>query len=452
MRLAKFLSFFLCYFFAYHSQSQNLGPSAYSRIGIGDMYDGSFSRNQGMGGAGTGLYHAYQLNSLNPAAISMLKYTNFEFGIAGKRTSQKTETESQNGASGNIQHVSLALPLHKRWVTQFAAKPFSTVNYQDNFTSTIGEKTYQISYSGSGGLSEFLINNAYNYKDWLMIGLSTGFIMGQSTYDQTQLEAGKTKFYALKQRDEKHLRFTPGLLITREIKKRYQPTDELIKDTIIKDSLGRRRIVTNLTSKNWFYGIGLTGTVYSTISVNEDQFVQESRYGLMGKAGFFDYLPYKIDTIRTGSVTGYTLPSSIRVGLSLYKPNKITLAMDYSYGNWAGFTYNSLNSTFRNQQYVAIGAEYIPDFNSIKFYKRIAYRAGLNMNMLPYVVSGQGISQMQANIGLGLVMPKTGVTLNTTLAYGQRGTTASNLVKENYWMFSIGVIANTRWFLRPKHD
>jgi hypothetical protein len=451
MRLVKSLFLFSSFILVHVAQAQNFGTSAYSRIGVGDLADVTTSRYQGMGGAGVALHHIYQANSLNPAALSMLKYTNFEFGIAAKRIAQQTTDNVQKGTSGTIQYLALALPLHKRFVTQFGAKPFSTINYQDNFTTTLGEKTFKTAYSGSGGLSEFFLANAYNYKDWLMVGLNAGYILGQTTYDQTQQETNKARYYTYRQRDEQHFRLNPGILITRELKHNNE-LDVFVKDTIGRDSLGRKKITTTETNSNWFYGIGVSGNFFGTFSAHEDQISQESRYSYYSSGGYYDYLPYKTDTISMGTVTGASLPNSIKTGLSLYKPNQISLALDYTYSDWSNFNYNAYNSTFRTQHIIALGTEFIPDHNSIKFYKRVAYRAGLNMNMLPYKVKDQAINQLQATVGAGLVLPKTGVTVNATVIYGQRGTTASNLVKENYWMFSLGVIANTKWFIRHKHE
>lgn len=453
MRLVKFLFPAFLSLIVFEGLAQNYGPTVYSRLGIGDLADGTFSRNQGMGGAGIGLHHSYQLNSLNPAALSSLKYTNFEFGIGAKSNVLRTKDDSQRGTTGSIKYLSLSLPLHKHFVTQIGARPFSTVNYKDNFTEVVGEKTYQVAMTGSGGLSEFFWGNAYNYKDWLMVGVNSGLVLGQSVYDQTQLEVGKSRYVTLKQRDEKHLRISPGILITRELKGGNLTQDVLgiKKDTLVRDSLVKIKS-TDLAPSNWFVGFGLTGDFYNTLSANEEQYQSESRYDYYTAGGYSDYLTYKIDTIKMGSLTGYSLPNSFKAGFSFYKPNKVTFALDYTHSNWKNFTNNTLNSSFHNQHIVALGAEFIPDYNSIKFYKRIAYRAGLNYNMLPYIVSGQDIKQLQATAGAGLVLPKTGVTINTAITYGQRGTTASDLVKENYWMFSIGVIANTKWFVRRKHE
>lgn len=446
MRLVKFFFPALLSFIVYTGFAQNFGPSVYSRLGVGNIADGNFSRSQGMGGAGVGLHHSYQLNSLNPAALSSLKYTNFEFGIAAKRNAQRTTDNTQKGSSGSIQYLSLSMPLHKRFVTQFGARPFSSVNYKDNFTYSDAAKTIEISKTGSGGLSEFFWGNAYNYKDWLMVGVSTGFVLGQSVYDHVQVEAYKASFSTVSQKDEKHLRISPGILITRELKRNTITESVIQKDSSVKDTI-IKKIKSELASGNWFLGLGATADFYNTIAANEDIRQVESRYD-----SYNGYVAYKIDTLSMRSIPNYGLPNTMKVGMSLYKPNKITLALDYTYANWSSFTYNTLNSSYHNQHIVALGAEIIPDYNSIKFYKRISYRAGLNYNMLPYIVAGQDIKQFQANVGAGFVLPKSGVTLNTAVTYGQRGTTSANLVKENYWMFSVGIIANTKWFVRRKHE
>ncbi len=462
MLLNKFIAFFFIFGLALSVQSQNLGLSSYSRIGIGDIAEPGSSRNNGMGGAGVASYNQFQINALNPAALAVLKYTNFEFDLAGKRTRYLTSKElAQTGVSANIQYISLALPLHKRVIVQLGAKPFSSISYKDadqqaardNNNNPLNSKFYNYSSTGSGGLSDFFLGAAYNYKDWLLMGINAGVVMGQSVYENRTEDVGKSRFIYTTERYEQHLRISPGILITREIKN--NKADLMLTDTVIgvKDSLGfQKKAEVISTTKSWFYGIGITGSFFKTLSAQELQRFMQYTYAYEPINGYYDYFAYRSDTIQSGKIQNYKLPASLRIGFSLYQPNKISFVLDYNFTNWSSYSYNQYNSRSVNQQGLAFGTEFIPDYNSTKYYKRVAYRGGIKAEILPYEILGQKISQVQASLGAGLVFPKTGVTLNVSLAYGERGTISANLMKENYWLATVGVISNSKWFVRRRHD
>lgn len=451
MRFDKFILFVISSLFTDTLLAQNLGPSPYSAIGIGDLAETSFSRNQAMGGAGVGLTHAFQYNSANPASLASLKYTNFEFGVAAKQTKLATQKESQTASSLNLTHMSLSFPLHKRFITQIGAKPFSTVNYEDNFEQQVNDRVYKINYNGSGGLSEFFWGNAFEYKNWLFIGLKSSIVTGQTIYDFTQWDQIGKKNISSIQKNETHLALSPGLLITKELKK--SSSGELTIDTTKSDSTLRvsNKIVSEET-KNWHIGFGLTGSFFTSLKANEERYYQQSRYQLLA-SGYYDYVTYNIDTTAYGKISGYQLPSTMKAGLSLFKPNKVALALDYSLSDWSTFSYSKLSATtFVKQHTIALGGEYIPDFKSIKYYKRIAYRAGFNYKTLPYKINNQSISQWQATFGASFALSKSGVLLNPSISYGQRGTTENSLYKENFWQFNLSVISSDRWFIRRKHE
>jgi hypothetical protein len=454
MRIHKFLFFLVVVGFSTAlSHAQNLGSSPYSRLGVGDMADPSFSRNAGMGGAGVALYHHLQLNSLNPAALSALKFTNLDFGITGKKEKLYTADDAQYGTSGNIHHVSLSLPLSKRYVAQIGARPFSSVNYQDVSTYTLNEKVFEVSYKGSGGLGEFFIGNAYNYKDWLMVGVNMGYITGQTTYNRSQKDIGNYLYADQTKLNQTCLRVSPGILITKRLRK--LPSQDMVSDTLAKDSTALKRkpikkMQVENVSEDWFYGIGVTGSFFHTVNAFQAEYFSKSIYDVSSG----NYYSYSNDTLSSGYVTSsYKIPSSLRVGLSLYKQNKISYALDYSYCNWSSYPNNTkVDAQYRAQSTLAAGMELIPSYGSSKLYKRIAYRAGASVGSLPYTIEGQSFMQWQGSLGAGIVLPKSGVLLNVSLAYGQRGTTATHLIKENYALITIGVISNNKWFIRHKHD
>jgi hypothetical protein len=116
--------------------------------------------------------------------------------------------------------------------------------------------------------------------------------------------------------------------------------------------------------------------------------------------------------------------------------------------------YNELNNvSYQKQEKYSIGGYFIPKYNTFSGYaKRITYRGGLKYEKTGLVVNNQSINDMGVTFGLG--MPITGSFSNVNFGFelGKKGTTASNLVQENYAVFSVGMSLNDRWFVKRKFD
>ena len=64
-----------------------------------------------------------------------------------------------------------------------------------------------------------------------------------------------------------------------------------------------------------------------------------------------------------------------------------------------------------------------------------------------YEFNGQGIDMLAFNTGLSLPLSPNN-SLDLGLEFSMRGTTESNLIKENRLKFSLGLSLGELWFLR----
>lgn len=72
------------------------------------------------------------------------------------------------------------------------------------------------------------------------------------------------------------------------------------------------------------------------------------------------------------------MPNSYGAGISYVKENRLTLAADFLYEDWANAYFDNEKGQFKNRTRVAAGAEFIPRYDNRNYLGRIRYRAGFH--------------------------------------------------------------------------
>jgi hypothetical protein len=80
------------------------------------------------------------------------------------------------------------------------------------------------------------------------------------------------------------------------------------------------------------------------------------------------------------------------------------------------------------------------------------YRAGLKFEKTGLVINSQSINDMGATLGIGLPVSGSFSNVNLGFEIGKKGTTASNLIQENYAILSLSLSLNDRWFQKRKFE
>ncbi len=391
--------------------------SPYTNYGIGETNDFSLQHNTIMGGLGIGSPENLHINTLNPAWSVRNYLTTFQVGFTGDFRNYSDEEESFTNQTGGLRYMAISFPLKRlKWVSNVSLLPFSTVEYDIVGTDVIPEtnEIVQNDLSGSGGLSQLSWSHGIKiYKDF-SLGLRATYIFGaiftteqNAIFDDTQTT---TQGFSVRLNQETNYR---DLAYGVSFAGRYKIAD------------GR------------FLNFG---AIYDLPAELQGERSSEI---IRGNASAL--------ILDQGMTVSYQLPSTIGVGFSYDRPNKLVLGLDVSFRNWEGVNTEDVWE-LRNTLNIALGGKWVPDFQSVNSYlQRVVYRFGINFNQVPYIINDTRINEFGINFGVSL--PVSSVSnLDVGFRFGQRGTTDNNLLREDFVQVVFGLTINDRWFIKRRFD
>jgi opacity protein-like surface antigen len=385
--------------YAQQDLNNNNTTSPYSRYGLGDLHHYGYGRTAAMGGASLGSRHSIQINSANPASFSSndsLSFV-FEFGMDAKFSNYKSNTGSMKASDLNFRYFSLSFPISKRLGAGLGLQPYSDMGNEISYSEilpNIGNVSYK--YIGEGTISKAYFGASVIPFKGLSLGANLNYIFGRINQNSTTNFDDATLFDLSSTEGTRLSDFTLsyGLQYDYKIKKNQYLTLGVTFETP-SDVTAFHRLLSFKTI-----------TVGSGALVDTIQFKPESK-----------------DIIK--------LPSTIGVGLSYNKINKLEVNADYYYAGWSKSTfYGASDPVLTNQSRFSAGFEYIPEMFSIRSYvKRIKYRAGVHHENSYLILNNHQIKETGVSIGAGIPFPKSKSTANIAFELGKQGTTKDDLVQ-----------------------
>lgn len=429
LNLSKYTLAFCILFCVSCSQLQAQGGSAspYSRYGLGDLQFGGFASEVAMGGISSGISHPYHLNYSNPASYASLRFTSFETAV--KSQFMKLQSKSTNGVTNNttLSYLALGFPIIKsKWGASFGLIPYSDIGYtikdQEALTN-IGRVNYV--FEGSGGLNRFYIGTGIAPVKNLSIGINASYLFGSLQRSRRIEFPDQVNYFNTLSYMHTNLHdfyFNYGIQYLLNLKKEQSVT------------------------------FGLAGALSSKIRSGNDLLTVNY---VVSSSGFYSYK----DTIEEISDSrGFTkLPATWTGGILYKKGEKWLLGVDYSFQNWSKFesfgSSDSLNDSYR----ISAGGQFTPDYSSLRFFKRVQYRAGIRYNQTYLKLKDTNLKDYGASLGFGVPLKIKGIprvipVITFAVEAGQRGTTNNNLLREQYLRFHFGVTISEEWFLKRKFD
>jgi long-subunit fatty acid transport protein len=431
--------------------------SPYSRFGLGNIQDNNTVHISGMGGIGTSYRNTESFSLTNPASLSALKLTGFEFALNGSYSKLKSTEGSTPSFNANMSYMALSLPIKKFWVASAGLVPYSVKDYRINDTLTTSDNlnTSRV-YEGGGGTYNAYFANGFQYKDF-SVGVNVGYMFGRlenyvlaTPLDSTNsLDPG-----AYSSLRENFLRVR-GL--TWNVGAQYEiPVSDKI-DLIVGAS---GNISTKLSDRNelqsGFYTVpnDYVGR-FKTDNENLSDFLE-----LLSGAG--------VDTLKfTSENISVKLPSAINAGLTLIKGSDWQAGVDFRYQLWSKYENfeTTSNTKYSNSWRVAIGGEWRPKSTSesSKFLQRIKYRGGFYAQRTNLELKGRNIDEYGLSLGFGLPL-LTALSddngfiqrymlypFNLAFEMGTRGTTSEGLVRDNFFRIKFGLTLSDKWFVKRKY-
>ena len=153
--------------------------------------------------------------------------------------------------------------------------------------------------------------------------------------------------------------------------------------------------------------------------------------------------------------TDIKIPKSMSFGLGLGEDKKWFLGLNYKKTDSGGYKNQLMsldNVEFKSSQTFSVGGFYLPKYDSFTNYlNTITYRAGIRYKSGGLYFNGQQINEIGVNLGFGI--PLAGISsANFGFEFGQKGTSKSSLIKENFFSIKLGVSLNDLWFVRSMYN
>lgn len=410
---------------AHTASSQTINTySPYSRFGIGDLRNRSFTQNRAMGGVSQGIISGTAINQLNPASYTVQDSMSFilDFGLDAGQTNYSLGNQTLSNPTMNFHHIAVQFPVTKWWGASLGIQPFSDVGYKLRYVETdpyllssIGAIKYY--HYGEGGLSQAYFGNAFKPFKGLSVGLNVSYFFGSLDYHSDVLfpsGSAYTNLYKINRVVVRSLAYSVG--------------------TQYKFNIGN----------DDKYSVVLGFTLDNETALKAERIVHSSTNSSM-----FDTVSYV--STKNASVL---MPANYSGGFSFTYNNSLTFAFDYSSQDWTNAKFiEEADYSLTSSNTMRFGLEYCPSPNDLKSYlKRVKYRTGFyqsntNLNLRNTQIKDYGIT-----FGVGLPLRRTSTSFNLSYEMGMRGTNKDGLTSEKYGIVSFGVTFYDIWFVKRKYN
>lgn len=395
-----------------YGQDLTTSPYSYYGIGLPGFYGTADSRAMG----GLSIYtDNVHFNLQNPASLGALRLTNLAIGANHQANTLKENDLKESSSSTSFDYLAVAIPTGKLNFG-FGITPHSTVGYK--LFSQTDESISR--FEGNGGLSKVLLAFGYEFSKNFRVGIEGNYNFGKvrnenllfldqvqyGTREKNRSDLGGFSYKFGVQYDGK---IRDNLLLS--LSANYAPGAELTSEN-------QRQIAT----------ISLTSGGSETL-INQREIELED--------------------------TEFKLPSDLRMGVGIGWPQKWFLGAEYQQTGKATYSNTSFaidKIDYKSSNAYRLGGFYVIDPHDLNYLKRIAFRAGLRYQEAGFSINQEDINEFGISFGLGLPAGNYLSNVNLGVEYGERGTTASGLVKENFVNIFVGISLNDQWFKKRKFN
>jgi hypothetical protein len=388
--------------------------SPYSFYGIGLTKFKGTVENQSMGGLRL-FSDSIHLNLRNPAGYGKLKLTTYTVGGSHQSTNLKNDQASESSRTTSLDYLAIGIPTGK---LNFGVGliPFTSVGYK---ILNVNEETAN-RFTGRGGMNKVYLSTGYAVTDNLSLGVNVNYNFGNIQKNFTAFQNG--------------IQFG-----TRQIDR----TD--LSGFNLNFGLDYQRAL----SENLNFYTAATYSPKMDITAKKIRNTATITFGSNGS----EVVTSENDI--TFPDSDLSLPAQLTLGAGLGATNKWFLGTEYSYIQAEDFNSVTPNQdvSYQNASQYRLGGFYIPEFNSLtSYFNRIVYRAGIRFEETGLNINNEAINEFGISFGVGLPAGNNFSNANLGIEYGQRGTTNSGLIKENFLKLSISLSLNDKWFVQRKFD
>ena len=425
---------------------QDAENSPYSRYGLGDFINPSYSGFRAMGNTSIAIQNRFHVNLGNPASIGELGTTSFEVATSAKKSTYTEGNNSIDQWSGNIDYLAIGFPLKNPINELYEAKrskyklgmafglnKFTRLSYNvvgTDSTANIGNITR--SYNGNGGTYKFQWANAISTKNF-SFGVSLGYLFGGIQRSRSIVFEDLEFAFDDMIDSEYHLK---GLAVKTGLIYNLYLNEKQAADN---PSIGLKKL-----------SIGLTYDLPTRFSTSRES-LERSVQTLINGA-------IVSDTISNDTVSGKgKIPGMLGLGVAFYNGEKAAYTAEVKIGNWSNY-YNEATGetagTLNNSLSVGLGGYYRPNYKSFtSFWKRAYYKYGFYYEKDPRVIVGEPLTKYGVTVGttLPFVFQRKVAHADIGFDFGKSGT--GTIIEEKYFKINFGFTFNDDdWFIKRKYN
>jgi hypothetical protein len=391
--------------------------STYTRNGIGDLNYTYSARSLGLAQSGSAMLNDGYVEIINPASWSKLRLTRIEFSLVLNGVELSDNSNNAYYSDADFKGFTFAFPISTKYGIGFASGlvPYSRVSYQAVETTNPTDPTvsnYTTSYTGEGGLSRLFMGASYRLPFQWILGATLEYYFGRQTY--------------LSEVEFTDPSFSPSAFQTDYRSTGFGTTIGVISQNFA--SLFNSETISNLR-------IGVSVNLISELDTDTSLTINPKTVA---------------DTIFSG-IAKMQIPFRITGGVSLELSKKYNFILDYTYQPWSQYTLGGVTSpNLRDVHRFALGFEHAKRLEpGSTSWEQIKWRFGLSYELTQYIINKTDITQFSASAGVSFPLG-VGNSFDLGLEFAMRGTTESNLTKENFYRINIGISFGELWFQRVK--
>jgi hypothetical protein len=297
-----------------------------------------------------------------------------------------------------LRGITLAVKINKFWASGIGFRQFSNVNYKFSGDKNIigNNETYFAVYEGNGGLNDYYWANAFLVGKQLSVGIKSSIIAGNVNQTETIINDAATNKVETKQQDYfGDARFEYGAIYLLPVGKKWDFS--LGGKFINKTRLGAERTLTVTENDN---------------VIVDDDFIKNDRF---------------------------YLPKTYGVGLSITYNKRTRFAADYIYEDWTPLNISGNGWRLINSNRFSAGIEFARHVVELgQPIEKNYFQLGGFISNSYLQVHNTPVNEFGITVGMGGRLSNN-LLYALSLEGGQRGTTKSNLIKENFFQVTLSL-------------
>ena len=183
--MIKRIIFFITVLASVQAFSQRSSSSPYSFFGVGEEFGTRTVEQITMGSIGAAYSSSYQLNFINPASLSDLRFSTYAFGLLNNDLRVRDADTDQSSSSTSLSYFSIGIPIGNGIGLIAGMQPTSAVGYSliNIIEDSEGEILDLTQFSGTGAVNRLYGGFGARIFEGFSVGAEVDFLFGNVQND-----------------------------------------------------------------------------------------------------------------------------------------------------------------------------------------------------------------------------------------------------------------------------